>query len=49
MPSPLPAGPLFLLDTESVAARISWMEFQGSRDDSQPVEPDVIAITLWPS
>jgi hypothetical protein len=49
MPSPLPAGPIFLLDTERVAARISWMEFQGSRDDSQPVEPDVIAITLWPS
>lgn len=49
MPDPLPAGPLFLLDAEDVAVRISWMEFQGSRDDSVPVEPDVIEITLWPS
>ncbi len=49
MPDPLPAGPLFLLATERAAARISWMEFQGSRDDSVPVEPDVIEITLWPS
>lgn len=48
MPSPLPAGPVFHLDTDRVTARISWMEFQGSRDDSLPVEPDVIAITLWP-
>ena len=47
-PNPLPAGPVFLLDTERVAARIAWMEFQGSRDDSVPVEPDVIEITLWP-
>ena len=49
MPDPLPAGPIFLLDTERVMARISWMEFQGSRDDSVPLEPDVIEITLWPS
>lgn len=47
-PQPLPAGPVFLLTTERVAARISWMEFQGGRDDSIPVEPDVIEITLWP-
>lgn len=48
MPDPLPAGPVFLLETEKVKARISWMEFQGSRDDSVPVEPDVIEITFWP-
>ncbi|WP_338661951.1 hypothetical protein VQH23_17180 [Pararoseomonas sp. SCSIO 73927] len=48
-PDPLPCGPFFLLDTPSVRARIAWMEFQGSRDDSVPVEPDVIAITLWPA
>lgn len=48
MPDPLPAGPVFLLDAERVTARICWMEFQGSRDDSVPVEPDVIEITLWP-
>ncbi len=49
MPNPLPAGPVFLLDAERMAARICWMEFQGSSDDSVPVEPDVIEITLWPS
>ncbi|MBP0493619.1 hypothetical protein [Roseomonas indoligenes] len=48
-PSPLPCGPFFLLDSATVMARISWMEFQGSRDDSVPVEPDVIAIALWPA
>ena len=48
-PDPLPSGPFFLLDTADVVARISWMEFQESRDDSVPVEPDVIAITLWPA
>ena len=48
-PDPLPSGPFFLLDTADVMARISWMEFQESRDDSVPVEPDVIAITLWPA
>jgi hypothetical protein len=47
MPNPLPAGPVFLLDAATVTARISWMEFEGSRDDSVPIEPDVIAITLW--
>ena len=49
IPDPLPAGPVFLLETEKVIARISWMEFQGSRDDSVPVEPDVIEITFWPN
>ncbi len=48
MPDPLPGGPVFLLDAERVEARILWMEFQGSRDDSVPVEPDVIEIALWP-
>ncbi|TDR95662.1 hypothetical protein [Enterovirga rhinocerotis] len=48
MPYPLPAGPLFLLNTEKVAIRIQWMEFQGGRYDSVPVEPDLIEITVWP-
>lgn len=48
LPDPWPAGPVFLLDAEDVTARIGWMEFEGSRDDSVPVEPDVIDITLWP-
>jgi hypothetical protein len=48
MPDPLPCGPFFRLDTEAVNVRVSWMEFQGSRDDSVPVEPDVIDIALWP-
>ncbi|MDQ8731066.1 hypothetical protein [Bradyrhizobium sp. LHD-71] len=48
MPDSLPAGPIFLLDSTDVAVRIAWMEFQGSRDDSVPVEPDVIEITMWP-
>lgn len=42
MPAPLPAGPVFLLEAERMAARISWTEFQGSRDDSGPVDPDII-------
>jgi hypothetical protein len=49
MPDPLPAGPLFLLATERVAVRISWMEYRDSQDDGVPVEPDVIEIALWPS
>ena len=48
MPHPLPAGPAFLLEAGSMAVRIGWMKFQGSRDDNVPVEPDVIAIALWP-
>ncbi|MGU3538010.1 hypothetical protein [Methylobacterium sp. A54F] len=48
MPDPLPCGPFFLLDEGTVGVRVSWMEFQGSRDDSVPVEPDVIDIELWP-
>jgi hypothetical protein len=47
MPDPLPAGPVFFLDAAAVTARIAWMEFQGSRDDSVPVEPDVIEIAFW--
>ena len=47
-PDPLPAGPFFLLDGEDVRVRIRWMEFDGERDDSVPVEPDVIDIALWP-
>jgi hypothetical protein len=43
------AGPFFRLRTPKVAIRIAWMEFQGSRDDSVPVEPDVIQIELWPA
>jgi hypothetical protein len=49
MPAPLPAGPVFLLDAERVSVRIQWMEFQGSRDESVPVEPDVIELILWPN
>ncbi|MCR0984651.1 hypothetical protein [Roseomonas populi] len=48
-PDPLPCGPFFLLDSAAAKARINWMEFQGSRDDSVPVEPDVISIALWPA
>ena len=49
MPDPLPNGPIFLVDSQACAMRISWMEFPGSRDDSVPVEPDVIDIAIWPS
>jgi hypothetical protein len=48
MPDPLPNGPVFFLDTADVTLRISWMEFQGSRDDSVPCDPDVIEIAFWP-
>ena len=47
-PDALPCGPLFLLDAPTVGVRINWKEFQGLRDDSVPVDPDVIAVTLWP-
>ena len=43
-----PFGPVFFVGSETVKARIAWEEFEGSRDDSVPVEPDVIAISLWP-
>ncbi|WP_379063255.1 hypothetical protein ACFJIU_21265 [Mesorhizobium sp. UC74_2] len=49
MPDPLPCGPAFFLDGSTVSVRISWKEFQGSRDESVPVEPDVIEIALWPA
>lgn len=48
-PDPMPAGPFFLLGAPHAMARIAWMEFQGSRDDSVPVEPDVVEITFWPA
>ena len=39
---------LFFTPREEVSIRIAWMEFQDGRDDSVPVEPDVIEITIWP-
>ncbi len=47
-PDPLPFGPFFFLGAEAVLVRVSWMEFQGSRDDGVPVEPDVIEVVIWP-
>lgn len=46
-PTPLPAGPIFMLDAEDIMVRVCWMEFEGSRDDSVPVEPDVIEVHMW--
>jgi hypothetical protein len=46
-PDPLVSGPFFHLEWPRVRAWIGWKEFQGSRDDSVPVEPDVIEIVLW--
>lgn len=43
------AGPFFSVPMDDVGVRISWCQFEGSRDDSVPVEPDVIDITLWPA
>lgn len=45
---PRPFGPVFHVGSELMRARIAWKEFEGSRDDSVPVEPDVIAVSLWP-
>ncbi len=42
-------GPSFRVDAVAMAVRIQWMEFQGSRDDSKLVDPDVIQIDLWPA
>jgi hypothetical protein len=42
-------GPSFRVDAVEMLARIQWMEFRGSRDDSKPVEPDVIRVDLWPA
>ena len=47
-PDPMPFGPVFFVGAEAMKARIAWKAFQGGRDDSVPVEPDVIAISLWP-
>ncbi len=41
-------GPSFRVDAATMIVRIQWMEFQGSRDDSVPVVPDVIRLDLWP-
>ncbi|CDZ67957.1 hypothetical protein NFO65_26305 [Neorhizobium galegae] len=48
MPDPLPNGPIFLVDSALCSLRINWMEFEGARDDSVPIEPDVIDIAIWP-
>ena len=48
-PDVLPCGPFFALPASEVMVRISWMEFEGSRDDSLPVEPDVIQLEFWPA
>jgi len=48
-PDPQPFGPLFLTPSEHVQVRIAWVEFDGARDDSVPVEPDVIQIDIWPA
>lgn len=48
-PDPQPFGPLFLTPTEAVHVRISWVEFEGTRVDSVPIEPDVIQLDLWPA
>ena len=47
-PTPLPLGPVFGVQDVAMRARIRWMEFQGGRDDSVPVEPDVVDVSLWP-
>jgi hypothetical protein len=48
-PGSPPGGPVFHVDAERLIARIAWKQFDGSRDDSVPVEPDVIQIELWPA
>ena len=45
---PTQAGPVFFLPTDHVHIRVSWMEFQGERDESVPVEPNVIQVDIWP-
>lgn len=42
-------GPSFRVAAADVVVRIQWMEFQGSRDDTQLVEPDVIRLDIWPN
>lgn len=49
MPEPLPSGLIFLVDKVACATRISWMEFEGSSDDSVRVDPDVMDIAIWPA
>ncbi|WP_144631117.1 hypothetical protein [Bordetella genomosp. 13] len=48
-PDPFPCGPVFFVPHEQMAAHIGWVEFQGVRDESVPVEPDIIQVTLWPA
>lgn len=47
-PDPLPNGPIFLVDSVKCAMRISWMESTDVRDFSEPTDPDVIHIAIWP-
>jgi hypothetical protein len=42
-------GPIFRVDAAAMVIRIHWMEFQGSRDDTKLVEPDVIRLDFWPA
>lgn len=49
LPDPLPGGPIFLVDSVDCMIQINWMEFHGSRDESVPVDPDIIDIAIWPA
>ena len=49
LPDPLPYGPIFLVGSADCVIQINWMEFQGGRDDSVPVDPDIIDIAIWPA
>lgn len=42
------AGPIFIVPTKDVGVRISWCQRGGSFDDSVPMDPDVIDVTIWP-
>jgi hypothetical protein len=48
LPNPLPCGPIFLVDSADCMIQINWMEFQNGRNDSVPVDPDIIDIAIWP-
>ena len=49
LPHSLPYGPIFLVGSADCVIQINWMEFQGGRDDSVPVDPDIIDIAIWPA
>jgi hypothetical protein len=49
LPDPLPYGPIFLVGSTDCVIQINWMESQGGRDDSVPVDPDIIDIAIWPA